>query len=31
MLSMHPVSKAVGNVRNEGAQLIAPEPVPQPR
>jgi len=25
------VSKAVGNVRNEGAQLIAPEPVPQPR
>ena len=25
------MSKAVGNVRNEGAQLIAPEPVPQPR
>ena len=31
MRSMHPVSKAVGNVRNEGAQLIAPEPVRQPR
>jgi len=31
ILSTHPVSKAVGNVRNEGAQLIAPEPVPQPR
>ena len=31
MLSMHPVSKAVGNVRNEGARLIAPESDPQPR
>lgn len=31
MLSMHPVSKAVGNVRNEGARLIAPESGPQPR
>ena len=31
ILSIHPVSKAVGNVRNESAQLIVPEPVPQPR
>jgi len=30
MLSMHPVSKAVGNVRNEGARLIEPESIPPP-
>ena len=31
MLRMHPVSKAVGNVRNEGAQLIEASSSAQPR